>query len=77
MPWWSSSDTEKLGYNKDESGEISKYHRTREYRDGDDHDHEFYNTRTGITGYHGDRSNRNEYGENYNNFSDNNSKYRK
>lgn len=76
MPWWSESDEIKEGYSKDTDGTISKYHRITSYG-GDDHDHEFYNTHTGITGYHGDNADRNAYGEDYNNFSNNNGRYRK
>lgn len=76
MPWWNESDSTKEGYNKDNDGNITKYHRTNDYG-CDDHDHEFYNTKTGVTGYHGDNSNRDEYGKDYNDFSDNNGRYRK
>ena len=76
MPWWSESDNVKEGYNRDSDGTISKYHRTTSY-DGDDHDHEFYNTHTGVIGYHGDRDDRSDYGKDYDNFSDNNGRYRK
>lgn len=76
MPWWLETDNVKEGYNKDKDGNVTKYHRITSLN-GEDHDHEFYNTKTGVTGYHGENTDRTEYGEAYNDFENNNGKYRK
>ncbi len=74
MTWWSVDEDTKHGYNE-KDGEVTKYHRTKDADNGD-HDHEFYDTKTGVTGYHGYDCDRKEYGKDYQDFANNNGKNR-
>ena len=76
MTWWDNGNNGKNGYNK-ENNEVTKYHRITDGGSNGDHDHEFYDPRTGVTGYHGYDTDRKDYGEVYGDFADNNGKTRR
>lgn len=73
MTYWNSKSdgSERFGYNKDEkNGEIAKISRLSNIS-GDNHDREFLDLQTGVFGYHGDNSDKKQYGKDYQEFSDN------
>lgn len=67
VPYWMEDDTDnKLGYNKDDDGLVTKYSRLTNYYDENggkntNHGHEVLDTATGTMGYRGENASKSDF----------------
>lgn len=73
MPYWDENDTSnRLGYNKDGDGQISKYSRLNDYYNesgnkNENHGHEVLDTATGTYGYRGENASKSDFRSDFDN----------
>lgn len=73
MSYWDESDTNnRLGYNKDGDGRVSKYSRLNDYYDSNgnksyNHGHEVLDTATGVYGHRGENASKSDFRKDFDN----------